>query len=110
MARALLDIDCILVNGEPESSGPTFGRCVSALRAFGLRFVGTAPSPLSYDGSETMRLIVEDDLGRDILPAECKEGWRIIKVIFVRETHGDQEIVRVTEVNVSGIPRLNLAA
>jgi hypothetical protein len=113
VARALLDIDCVAFNGEPDKNvfARHLGRSFTALRVFGLQVVGSAPSPAEWEcGAPRVRLIVEECPGFSVLPPECSEGWRIVTVTFMQEVVGDQHLVRVAGVSVVGKPRLSLAA
>lgn len=103
MARALIDIDCGIFQGDPESAfardiGPMF----NALRVFGLQVVGSAPTPNeAVINGPVVRLIVEEAAGVKVLPGECSDGPRLIKPTFVIETHGDQRLIKVSELWLS---------
>jgi hypothetical protein len=67
MAKALIDIDADIFNGDPENGvvARDIGAIFSTMRTFGLRVAGSAPSPLTYiDGPAPVRLIVEDPISR----------------------------------------------
>jgi len=114
MSRALIDFDCVLFGPHEENLfardlGPMF----SALRAVGLQVVGSAPTPNEsvYLGAPVVRLVVEEMPGFKILPPECDEGPRLVKPTFSLETHGDQRLVRLSEIWLSPEkPKLTLVA
>lgn len=114
MSRALIDFDCALFGG-PEGNN-VFARDIrpmlDALWVFGLGVVGSAPTPNEsiYCGAPVVRLIIEEHAGFNVLPAECAEGPRLVKLRFVLETHGHQRIVRIDAVELAGRPNLIVAA
>jgi len=105
MACALLDISAVLF--DPCTNAFKIGQAFSAISAFGLRVIGSAPSD---EIIPTVRLIVEDAPGRTVLPAECRDGWRLISLEFESESVGDQRLVRVAGVHVAGTPRMRTVA
>lgn len=114
MSRALIDFDCALFGDlEQGAFARDIGSIFNALRVFGLQVVGSAPTPnhAVYTGAPVVRLVVEEMPGFKLLPAECDEGPRLIRPTFVAEMHGDQKIIKVSDIWLSPEkPKLELVA
>jgi hypothetical protein len=93
--KALLDVTCEVL---PD--------VLPVLRDHGLVVIGTAPNA----NPGTVRLMIGAEFDASLLPAECDDGWQIVRAAFTQENYGKQKLVRVTEIKAVGQPLMQLVA